>query len=192
MTHRSDDLAPIITLAQRNDPAAYEQLYHRFVDPLFRYLCARCDTPTQAEELLSELWLRVVQNLPKFRVPAQGADQAFTSWLYRIAHNISVDAARKANDYMHEISEMVESPEPLTEDSVLAQDERRMLVQALRMLTADQREVIQLRFHEDRTISEVAALTGRTETAIKGLQHRALGALARAMGLQQRREGFEC
>jgi RNA polymerase sigma-70 factor (ECF subfamily) len=192
VTNRSNDLTPVIVLAQRNDPAAYEQLYHRFVDQLFRYLRARCDNTTLAEEMLSELWLRVVQYLPQFRVPADGADQAFTSWLYRIAHNISVDVARKANEHMYEISEQIESPQPLAEDSMLAQDERLMLAQAVSKLTVDQREVIQLRFHEDRTISEIAALTGRTETAIKGLQHRALGALARVMGIQQQREGFEC
>lgn len=191
MTYRSDNLASIIALAQRNDPDAYEQLYHRFVDQLFRYLRARANSSAQAEEMLSEVWLRVVQSLPRFRIPSYGADQAFTSWLYRIAHNISVDMARKANEHMYEISETIESPEPPAEDHLLAQDDRRMLADALRTLTADQREVIQLRFHESRTIAEIAALTGRTETAIKGLQHRALAALARLLRPQQPREGFE-
>jgi RNA polymerase sigma-70 factor, ECF subfamily len=68
---------------------------------------------------------------------------------------------------------------------VVAADERELLAEALSTLTVEQREVILLRFHDDRSISEVAALTGRTETAIKGLQHRAVGALARAMGVRR-------
>ena len=60
----------------------------------------------------------------------------------------------------------------------------RGIIPAMILEAIEQREVILLRFHDDRTISEVAMLTGRTETAIKGLQHRAVGALARAMGVQ--------
>jgi RNA polymerase sigma-70 factor, ECF subfamily len=181
---QTDDLGTIIALAQRNDPGAYEHLYGRFVDQLYRYLYVRCNDSETAEEALGELWLRVVQHLPHFRIPAQGADQAFASWLYRIARNLSVDAQRYKRKYIYGIPEMIESPEPCVEDRVVAEDERQSLDKALTALTVEQREVILLRFHDERTISEVAALTGRTETAIKGLQHRAVGALARAMGVR--------
>jgi RNA polymerase sigma-70 factor (ECF subfamily) len=126
----------------------------------------------------------VVQHLPHFRIPAKGADQAFVSWLYRIARNLSVDALRYKRKHVYGIPEIIESPEPLAEDRVVAEDERQLLDKALTTLTVEQREVILLRFHDDFSISEVAALTGRTETAIKGLQHRAVGALARAMGVR--------
>ena len=91
---QTDELGTIIALAQRNDQGAYEQLYSRFVDQLYRYLYVRCNDAGLAEEALGELWLRVVQHLPQFRIPAKGADQAFVSWLYRIARNLSVDALR--------------------------------------------------------------------------------------------------
>jgi len=178
---QTDELGPTIALAQRNDHGAYEQLYRRFVDQLYRYLYVRCSDAELAEEVLGELWLRVVQHLPHFRIPAKGADQAFASWLYRIARNLSVDATRSRRKHIYGIPEIIESPEPLAEERVVAADERRLLEDALSTLTLEQREVILLRFHDDRSISEVAALTGRTETAIKGLQHRAVGALARVM-----------
>jgi RNA polymerase sigma-70 factor, ECF subfamily len=181
---QTDELVRIIALAQCNDQCAYEQLYNRFVDQLYRYLYVRCNDAGLAEESLGELWLRVVQHLPRFRIPDKGADQAFVSWLYRIARNLSVDALRSKSKYVIGIPEIIESPEPMVEDRVVAEDERRSLDQALTTLTVEQREVILLRFHDDRTLSEVAALTGRTETAIKGLQHRAVGALARAMGVR--------
>jgi RNA polymerase sigma-70 factor (ECF subfamily) len=85
------------------------------------------------------------------------------------------------------IPELIESPEPLAEDRIVAEDEHQLLQAAISTLTIEQREVIVLRFHDDRTISEIAALTGRTETAVKGLQHRAVGALARAMGVRGRK-----
>ncbi len=187
MAIQTDELVTIIALAQRNDQGAYEQLYSRFVDQLYRYLFVRCNDAELAEEVLGELWLRVVQHLPHFRIPVKGVDQAFISWLYRIARNLSVDALRYKGKHIYGIPEMIESPEPQAEDRVVAEDERRLLDKALTTLTVEQREVILLRFHDDRTISEVATLTGRTETAIKGLQHRAVGALARAMGVRSQK-----
>src|SRR5215211_9342584 len=144
---QTDELGTIIALAQRNDHGAYEQLYSRFVDQLYRYLYVRCNDAGLAEEALGELWLRVVQHLPHFRIPTKGADQAFVSWLYRIARNLSVDALRYKSKYVYGIPEMIESPEPLAEDRVVAEDERQLLDKALTTLTVEQREVILLRFH---------------------------------------------
>ena len=146
MATQTDELGLIIALAQRNDHGAYEQLYSRFVDQLYRYLYVRCNDPEVAEEALGELWLRVVQHLPHFRIPDKGADQAFVSWLYRIARNLSVDALRYKRKYVYGIPEMIESPEPRVEDRVLAEDERQSLDKALTALTVEQREVILLRF----------------------------------------------
>jgi len=184
----SDQLRDIVAKAQRNDQAAYEYIYSCYVDALYRYLYARCNSASLAEEALGELWLRVVQYLPHFRIPDQGVDQAFTSWLYRIARNLSIDTVRKNDWHVDLLPETMTAPAGDPEDAFIAQDERDNLYAAMSMLTVEQREVIHLRFHEDRTSAEVAALTGRTESAIKALQHRALGALARAMGIERQTE----
>jgi RNA polymerase sigma-70 factor (ECF subfamily) len=189
---QSDDLREIIAQAQHNNQAAYEYIYNRYVDALYRYLYTRCNNPALAEEALGELWLRVVQYLPHFRIPDKGVDQAFTSWLYRIARNLSVDILRKDGRQGGTLPETLVSSEPELDDAILAQDERRNLEAALAKLTIEQREVIHLRFHENHTGVEVAALTGRTESAVKALQHRALGALARAMGIERQTERNPC
>jgi RNA polymerase sigma-70 factor (ECF subfamily) len=180
---KSDELREIIARAQRNDQTAYEYIYTRYVDALYRYLYARCNRASLAEEALGELWLRVVQYLPNFRIPEHGVDQAFSSWLYRIAHNLSIDIVRKDHWHAEIQPETLVSSTAELEDSFLIQDERNNIRIAMDTLTAEQREVILLRFHEDRTSAEVAVLTGRTESAVKALQHRALGALARALGI---------
>ncbi|HEX5691658.1 MAG TPA: RNA polymerase sigma factor [Roseiflexaceae bacterium] len=188
MAVRSDELREIIAQAQHNNQFAYEHIYNRYVDMLYRYLYARCQNTSLAEEALSELWLRVVQYLPNFRIPEHGVDQAFTSWLYRIARNLSIDMVRKDRLTTEALPETLLSPDPDLDDSLLAQDDRRILRAAMDKLTIEQREVIHMRFHEDRTSAEVAKLTGRTESAVKALQHRALGALARAMGIERHTE----
>ena len=188
MAVRSDELRDIIAQAQHNNQFAYEHIYNRYVDMLYRYLYARCQNTTLAEEALSELWLRVVQYLPNFRIPEHGVDQAFTSWMYRIARNLSIDMVRKDRLTTEALPETLFSSDPDLDDSLLAQDDRRVLRAAMEKLTVEQREVIHMRFHEDRTSAEVAALTGRSESAVKALQHRALGALARAMGIERHTE----
>jgi RNA polymerase sigma-70 factor (ECF subfamily) len=185
---RSDELREVIAQAQDNNQFAYEHIYNRYVDMLYRYLYARCQNTTLAEEALSELWLRVVQYLPNFRIPEHGVDQAFTSWLYRIARNLSIDMVRKDRLTTDTLPETLISTDPDLDDSLLAQDDRRILKAAMDKLTVEQREVIHMRFHEDRTSAEVAVLTGRSESAVKALQHRALGALARAMGIERHTE----
>jgi RNA polymerase sigma-70 factor (ECF subfamily) len=185
---RSDELREVIAQAQDNNQFAYEHIYNRYVDMLYRYLYARCQNTTLAEEALSELWLRVVQYLPNFRIPEHGVDQAFTSWLYRIARNLSIDMVRKDRLTTDTLPETLISTDPDLDDSLLAQDNRRILKAAMDKLTVEQREVIHMRFHEDRTSAEVAVLTGRSESAVKALQHRALGALARAMGIERHTE----
>ena len=188
MAVRSDELREVIAQAQDNNQFAYEHIYNRYVDMLYRYLYARCQNTTLAEEALSELWLRVVQYLPNFRIPEHGVDQAFTSWLYRIARNLSIDMVRKDRLTTDTLPETLISTDPDLDDSLLAQDNRRILKAAMDKLTVEQREVIHMRFHEDRTSAEVAVLTGRSESAVKALQHRALGALARAMGIERHTE----
>src|SRR5262249_51459260 len=153
---------------------AYEHIYNRYVDALYRYLYARCNNTMLAEEVLGDLWLRVVQYLPHFHIPSQGVDQAFTAWLYRIARNLSIDTLRRDSRFDAALPDTLSSQEREWEDTMLAQDERRSLHEAIEKLTVDQREIIHMRFHEDRTSAEVAQLTGRTETAVKALQHRAL------------------
>ncbi len=182
MAVRSDKLAPIIQRAQRNDEEAYEQLYAMYADPLFRYLSFRCGNASLAEEALGELWLRLVQYLPSFRVPPSGADQAFTAWMYTIARNLVVDMVRSSKRDSAEIPVDWPALDQDLDTSIDRRDTMRALAAAVSQLTPEQREVILLRFQEDLTSSEVAVRVGRSESAVKALQHRAIGTLARLMG----------
>ncbi len=183
MVIRTNHLAQLIVSAQQNDQAAYEQLYNSYSDQLFRYLYVRCGNPSLAEEALGELWLRVVQYLPSFRVPNSGADQAFIAWLYTIARNLIIDLVRSPQRDVQSISTDI----PISDIDLDARVDRResylALAAAVDRLTPEQRDVILLRFRENLSSSEVALRTGRSESAVKALQHRALGTLARMIGV---------
>lgn len=180
------NLTEVLTRAQGGDQRAFDVIYTRFADPLFRYLYARCGDASQAEELHGDLWLRVVERLGSFTPPPNGVDAAFAAWLYRIAYNLVIDSVRRRGGQGVPLDVEIASADPAPGERLIAADEAAALRAAVERLTPDQREVVMMRFFEERSHAEVAALTGRSEGAVKVMQHRALGALARLLGVERR------
>jgi RNA polymerase sigma-70 factor, ECF subfamily len=177
-----DDLGGVIRQAQQGDQRAFDMIYNHFADPLFRYVYARCGDASMAEDLVGDLWVRVVERLASFRLPPSGVEQAFAAWLYRIAHNLVIDSFRRKSSGNVSIDPNISDGEPTPDERAISGDESRTLHAAIAQLTPDQREVVMLRFIEEHSNAEVAALTGRTEGAVKVMQHRALAALAKLLG----------
>jgi RNA polymerase sigma-70 factor (ECF subfamily) len=125
------------------------------------------------EDVLSEVFLQVARSLPGYR----GDEADLRRWVFGIARHRLLDARRRqrARPVMAATPRAERAgpapEEPLDED----------LLMALRQLTPDQREVVVLRFVADLPLHDVAALTGRTEGAVKSMQHRALDQLARIL-----------
>lgn len=182
------ELVQLVRDAQAGDRRAFDTLYERWATPMFRFMYLRCGDASLAEDLASELWVRVVEKLPSFRFPAQAEEASFTAWLYRIARNLVIDASRRRSNDNVTLSETIVSLDPPAEEQVLAEEQRQELRQALAGLTDEQREVLLLRFGEGRSNAEVASITGRSEGAVKVMQHRALGALARLLGTTRARK----
>lgn len=131
-----------------------------------------------AEDCVSETFSRFLKGLNC----GQGPDEHLQAYLYRIAHNWITDSYRKNTPNMLELDETYPAdetrhPESQTELGLQKQELRK----ALRSLTPDQRQVIYLRFIEGWDIEEVAQSLGKPISAIKTLQHRAVGSLKRIM-----------
>lgn len=76
----------------KGSKAAFATLYERHKGPLYRYVCRQLGAKHQskAQELFQEVWLRVIDNRTRYKVEAK-----FSTWLYRIAHNLLIDEQRK-------------------------------------------------------------------------------------------------
>ncbi|NTU78909.1 MAG: sigma-70 family RNA polymerase sigma factor [Chloroflexales bacterium] len=179
------NLSEVLARAQRGDQRAFDLIYHRFADPLFRYIYARSGDASQAEELHGDLWLRVVERLGSFRPPPSGVDAAFAAWLYRIAYNMVIDSVRRRGGPGVSLDIEIVSHDPAPDEQIIVASEAEALHAAIERLTPDQREVVVMRFFEERSNAEVAALTGRSEGAVKVMQHRALKTLARLLGIER-------
>ena len=134
----------------------------------------RSQRAAEPEDLLGEVFLQVVRDLPRFR----GDDDDLRRWVFTIAYHRLVDARRRSGRR----PALDEGPLPELCSAPPADLFDPVLVRALCELTAEQREVVALRFVADLSIDAVATLTGRSKGAVKALQHRALAALAEHLG----------
>ena len=144
-------------------------LYAALAPAVLGYL--RAQSAPEPEDLLHDVFLQVARDLPTFA----GDDGKLRSWIFSIAHNRLVDDRRRRAVRPQKASRPV--PDRGYVDRRMEPAEEA-LIQACAALTADQREVVVLRFVGDLPLEEVARLTGRRVTAVKRLQARGLARLA--------------
>jgi RNA polymerase sigma-70 factor (ECF subfamily) len=163
--------ASLIARAQEGDGGAVSQLYRQYAPGIYGYVASRVGDPAVAEDLTSEVFLRALEGLPQFEY--RGIP--FSAWLYRIAHDRMVDhlrrQARRPTIPLEEA--LLPSHDGIDEevDSRLGMDQ---LSKAIERLTAEQHQVILLRFVAGFKLSEVAYVMDKSTDAIKMLQLRAL------------------
>lgn len=155
----------------KGDTTAFEVLYARHKDPLYRYLVRGCSDRALAGELFQDVWMRVIRARKRYRPKAR-----FSVWLYTIAHNRLVDHYRRDRP-SGEVPEMT-AP---SADQPAAQAERSeraaRLRAALDRLPFEQREAILLKEEQDLTIKEIAAVTGVGAETVKSRLRYALAKL---------------
>jgi RNA polymerase sigma-70 factor (ECF subfamily) len=164
----------LINRAQQGDVAVITALYDAYHVGVYRYLYYRVESREAAEDLTSEVFLRMLRFISGFQPPGS----SFQAWLFQIARNLAIDHHRKmrVRDHLPLEEDLVagsDRPEAAAERS-LTNDTLRA---ALAKLSDEQRDVILMRFIAEMPIAEVAKSLHKSENSIKGLQRRALTAL---------------
>jgi RNA polymerase sigma-70 factor (ECF subfamily) len=172
----------LIRRAQEFDQEALGWLYELFYPKLYNYAYLQLGDVHQAEDLASEVLLRVLESLKGYRF--RGVPLA--AWVFRIARNCLIDLNRRRQrrpqvSLYEGIPDSQDSPQAVAERSA-AQDEVRL---ALTKLTEEQRQVIILKFVENMDNASVARVLGRSQGAVKSLQHRALVSLRKIISSQE-------
>jgi RNA polymerase sigma-70 factor (ECF subfamily) len=150
-------------------------LYDRYVEALYRYVIYRVRNDADAEDLVSDEYMRALRAIPRYEPRV-----AFLAWLYRIARNAVIDRARRSRTQIsfedalaHPNVDQVVEPDA----AILALSDKEAVRAALAKLTPLQQEVIVLRFVEGYSTLEIANLVGKREGTVRGIQFRALEAL---------------
>lgn len=161
----------LVRQAQKGNPEAFAQLFEAHFDSLYRYIALKVGNRADAEDLTQQTFLKALESIGSYR----WRGLPFSSWLFRIAHNQTVDYYRKRSK---------EQNIPLDETRALASDDPASLAEqritlsqlavACQQLTEAQREVIYLRFGNEMSVAETAKIMGKREGAVKVLQHDAV------------------
>jgi RNA polymerase sigma-70 factor, ECF subfamily len=173
------DEESLVKRAQQHESEAFSRLYEAYFEKIYRYLALRIKNETEAEDLTQQVFIKMLHSISLYKI--QGAP--FSSWLYRIAHNQMVDYLRQKNKKATVDIEGLPLPDTGNDPQHILEKEGdiEQLKKATQKLTAAQQEVILLRFSGELSIAECARVMGKSEGAIKALQHSAVLALRKAL-----------
>jgi len=175
-----ETLDRLVADAKRGDREAFGRIFDAYAGPVHRFIASRVNRPSDAEDLTQLVFVKALEALPRYE--ARGVP--FGGWLFRLARNAIIDQVRTRRDHLSLVSAVTrESEEAGPEARAALRDDLDRLAGALRELTDDQREVIELRFFAGLSVIEAAMVMGRQEGTIRGLQFRAIGALRRSLGI---------
>jgi RNA polymerase sigma-70 factor (ECF subfamily) len=157
-------------------------LYEECYDNIVRYVYAHIGNRAEAEDIAGEVFLRALKSLKSYR--EQGVPMR--SWLFRIAHNLTVDYLRKMDRRKTvPIDTVVMPAEDNPADAAEKNVEFERVSRAMEDLTPEQREVISLRFLGGLTSREVGNILHKSDGAVREMQRAALEMLRRLMGVER-------
>jgi RNA polymerase sigma-70 factor (ECF subfamily) len=165
----------LVAKAQNGDEESLSRLYEMYIDSIFAYLSYRVNSSVVAEDLTSEVFLRMVRSLHSYR----DVGLPFRAWLFRIAANLLTDYYRSGGT--HSTSEMTEnyvSDDTDPFDRVVKEDEKHRLRLAIQLLPVEYQNLLIFRFVEDLPHTEIAKIMNKSAIALRSMQYRALKALA--------------
>jgi RNA polymerase sigma-70 factor (ECF subfamily) len=192
--HASDE--SLMLRYQRGDRQAFTILVRRHQSALFNFAVRQIRTPTTAEEVVQEAFVRVVQNAADFKHEAR-----FTTWIYTIVRNLCIDHLRKSSLRRHPsldeavsragsgsgegdgptLGERTEDPRASVEREATGREIALKIASAVEALPDDQREVFLLREGSNLPFKEIAEITGVPENTVKSRMRYALERLQQAL-----------
>ena len=176
------DEQSLIRRAQQRDQEALTQLYEANFDRIYRYVALKIGDRFEAEDITQQVFINAIKSISRFKW--QGT--SFSAWLYRIAHNQIVDYLRRKTKRpmvpLEKAATKSSSDDP-SQTAELNVDIAKV-AEAAKKLTKAQQEVISLRFASELSIAEAAEVMGKSEGAIKALQHSAILSLRKILAVE--------
>ncbi len=173
----------LLELARKYNSQALAEIYDRYAERIYGYLYRLVGDAAQAEDLTSEVFLRLLRALSR----SCGPREQLSGWLYRVAHNLAMDwfrqQARASNLSLDEGMVSHDDAPPALVEGFQSSQRLRL---ALSQLTSTQQQVIVLRFGEGLKVAEVGRILGKSEGAIRILQHRAIRRLKKLLEQEEK------
>lgn len=173
----SDTDTALVVRARSGDRAAFEELVRRTARLVYARLYLDTGRTDGVEDLLQETFLLAFRSLPKLQDSA-----GFRAWLLTIAHNVLIDAARRASRQKRALPAaglesrlaLVPSPEPRPDEAAERAEARQRVLSVLRSLPEEYRLVLTLRYITGADYDRISEQLGLTNGSLRGLLHRGL------------------
>jgi RNA polymerase sigma-70 factor (ECF subfamily) len=181
------DDAELVKRLKRYDSEAVSEVVTNHGAALHRYVTAIVGDYHRAEDIVSETYVRMLEHIDTYAYT--GAP--FRAWLYRVAHNLAINAVRRERPVAgEEVLEQIMAPDDDPEQAVQQGEESAALRGALLRLTEEQQQVLLLRFVSEQSTAEVARALQKSEGSVKQLQFRGLRSLARLLSRAEAADGL--
>lgn len=163
----------LIEKSKTGDSGSFGVLYDKYMPPIYRFILVKVGHKHDAEDLTHQVFLKAWQNIGTY------ADEGhpFSSWLYKIANNSVIDHYRtKKTDIS--IEWIPEEKVGSNENDIPSQVDQEINLDKIRIgimkLEQDQQSVLLMKFVNDLSNTEISEALGKSEGAIRVIQHRAL------------------
>lgn len=170
----------------------FQRFYDRYHQDLFQFLFYMVKNREQAEDLVQEVYIKLLQSYTRF----EGRSSEKT-WLFSIARHAAIDWFRKQKRTAdgsaideEVVQHLLKDDAPLPEEVAIQNEQIRLMYQCLENCTVDQKLVLVLRYIQSFSISETAEILEWTESKVKTTQHRGLKALKTLMENAYTKEGI--
>jgi RNA polymerase sigma-70 factor (ECF subfamily) len=161
-----------LIIEARSSPAAFTRLYRRHYDAVFRYCSHRLFERQTAEDVTSEVFLKIVEQFNSF----EGSEKQFRAWLYKIATNAANEHLRK-NARRDALLKNACRQNNSTDSTDSPAEKLALLKQAMLSLKPKYQTIITLRFFENLKLTEIAEVLGRSDGTVRSQLARALAKL---------------
>lgn len=167
------DTNDLIAQAKRGDTEAFGQIHDQFVRRIFKFVRIKIQNQQEAEDVVQETFVKAYKGLASLKME----DLNFSAWLYRIAANTINDTFRKKyrTPEIMAIDENFDLPDTYSLQAEVAMHSDLEIVRAsLKTLPPLYKQVLELRFLQDLTLDETAAVIGKNNLSVRLIQFRAL------------------
>lgn len=165
---------PDLMTTAKSDPGAFTRLYFRHYDAIFRYCAHRLFDRTAAEDITSDVFLKMVENFQTF----DGSEKKFRNWLYRIATNAVNEHLRKTirrsaiMTWVRQWSSNAKPAEQPPHDE--SQRNAAVIKKAIHTLKPHHQAIVTMRFFENLKLEEIAEVLGSSAATVRSQLSRAL------------------
>ncbi len=178
------DEQKLISLAQKGDQSAFEQLLDRYQKPVYHQALRLVSNPEDAADVTQEVFIKVWRNLPNFR-----GESEFSTWLYRLTDNTAIDLLRREKkrrgdsslDDEESAAVLPADPAPTPHQAAEKKELHQAVVDGLRQLSEEHRQVLVMREVNGLSYEEIGRILNLTTGTVKSRMARARIALAKIL-----------